>query len=261
MRTRNLIDLLDNPNFISGIHNYCDRWCERCPFTARCVVYATEEADSDIDSAGRDMSNAAFWQKLASIFQETHDLISAWAEENEVDLSPSLLAEAEEQNERQRRQARNHPLGRAAEEYALAVNEWFESDFQQMEVFSDAAAGSDESIEHDEDVNDYVAVIRWYQFFIAAKMIRGLLSRVDEDEYPGDEESRDSDGSVKAALIAIDRSVSAWKLIGDLRKEKADSIQKLLLDLEKLRLRAEGEFPRARDFIRPGFDENLDLLH
>jgi hypothetical protein len=123
MRTRNVIDLLDNPNFISGIHNYCDRWCERCPFTARCVVYATEEADSDIDSAGRDMSNAAFWQKLASIFQETHDLISAWAEENEVDLSPSLLAEAEEQNERQRRQARNRPLGRAAEEYALAVNE------------------------------------------------------------------------------------------------------------------------------------------
>lgn len=261
MRTRNLIDLADNPNFISGIFNYCDRWCERCPFTARCLVYATEEADSDIDPASRDISNAAFWQKLTSIFQETREMISAWAEENGVDLSPSVLAEVKEQKDRQRGQARNHPLARVAEEYARAVNLWFENDFQQMEVFSDAAAGSDEIIEHDEDANDYVEVIRWYQFFIAAKMIRGLLSRVDEDEYPGDEESRDSDGSVKAALIAIDRSLSAWKLMGELRRENADSIQKLLLDLEKLRLRAEEEFPRARDFIRPGFDEDLDMLH
>ena len=99
------------------------------------------------------------------------------------------------------------------------------------------------------------------QFFIAAKMIRGLLSRVEEVEYPADEESRDSDGSVKAALIAIDKSLSAWKLMGELRRENAESIQKFLLDLEKLRLRAEEKFPRARDFIRPGFDEDLDRLH
>jgi hypothetical protein len=261
MRFRNLIDLADNPNFISGLHNYCDRWCERCPLTARCVLYATEEADSDIDPASRDLSNAAFWQKLASIFQETRQMISAWAEENGVDLSPSVLAEAEEQNERQRAQATNHPLARAAEAYAHSVNQWFENDFRQMEEFSDASAGSDEIVEHDEDVNDYVAVIRWYQFFIAVKMIRGLMSRVDEDEYLGAEDSRDSDGSVKAALIAIDRSVGAWKLIGELRRENADSIQKFLLDLEKLRLRAEEEFPLARDFIRPGFDEDLDRLH
>ena len=89
----------------------------------------------------------------------------------------------------------------------------------------------------------------------------GQPSRVDEDEYASNEESRDSDGSVKAALIAIDRSCSAWKLISELRGENSDSIGKLLLDLEKLRLGAEEEFPRARDFIRPGFDETFDMLH
>jgi hypothetical protein len=261
MRTRNLIDLGDNPNLIPGIHNYCDRWCERCPLTARCLLYATEEADPDINPACQDISNAAFWQKLSSIFQETREMISAWAEENGVDLSPSVLAEAQEQNDRQRTQATKHPLALAAEAYAHSVNQWFENDFRQMEVFSDAAAGSDQIVEHDGDENDYLEVIRWYQFFVAAKIMRGLLSRVDEVEYPGDEESRDSDGSVKAALIGIDRSLSAWKLMGELRKENADSIQKLLLDLEKLRLRAEVEFPLARDFIRPGFDEDLDMLH
>jgi hypothetical protein len=44
--------------------------------------------------------------------------------------------------------------------------------------------------------------------------------------------------------------------------EPTDTIQRLLVDLEKLRLSAEREFPDARDFIRPGFDEaSLDLLH
>jgi hypothetical protein len=28
--------------FIPGVYNYCDRWCERCPFTGRCRVFADE---------------------------------------------------------------------------------------------------------------------------------------------------------------------------------------------------------------------------
>ena len=24
--------LTDNPEHIPGIYNYCDKWCERCPF-------------------------------------------------------------------------------------------------------------------------------------------------------------------------------------------------------------------------------------
>ncbi len=25
---------------IVGVHNYCDRWCQRCGFSSRCVGYA-----------------------------------------------------------------------------------------------------------------------------------------------------------------------------------------------------------------------------
>jgi len=260
MRSKDLIDLADDPNLISGIYNYCDRWCERCAFSGRCLLYVTEKADEDNDPASRDINNEAFWHKLASIYAETKEMISEWAEENGVDLSPSVLAEAEEQNDRKRAQTRNHPLAKAAEEYAFTVNQWFENEFKHVEVFSDTSAGSNESIDQADDVNDYLEVIRWYQFLIAVKLMRGISSRVEEEEY-GDEEWRDSDGSAKVALIAIDRSISAWKLLGKLRSENADSIRKLLLDLEKLRLHAEREFPTARDFIRPGFDEiSLDIL-
>ncbi len=32
----------DEHGFIPGIHNYCDRWCERCPFSSRCRAFAIE---------------------------------------------------------------------------------------------------------------------------------------------------------------------------------------------------------------------------
>jgi hypothetical protein len=50
--------------------------------------------------------------------------------------------------------------------------------------------------------------------------------------------------------------------MSDKRSENSDSIHRLLFQLEKLRSGTEREFPNARDFIRPGFDElTLDLLH
>src|SRR3989441_7528400 len=106
VNTKDLIDLADNPDFISGIYNYCDRWCERCPFTARCLVYATEKEDEDDNPESRDIRNAAFWQKLESIFKQTRKMITAWAEENGVDLSSVAVESAIEEQRRQMDEAR-----------------------------------------------------------------------------------------------------------------------------------------------------------
>jgi len=71
MSIKNSFDADDDANLITGIHNYCDRWCERCSFTARCAVYAAEQADPSLDPAGHDINNVAFWQKISAIFAET----------------------------------------------------------------------------------------------------------------------------------------------------------------------------------------------
>ena len=253
-------DLAGSPNFISGIHNYCDRWCERCHFTTRCAVFALEEADPDTDDASRDMNNPAFWQKLASMFEETHEMISEWAEENGIDISEAALAPLEDEIENQRELTRNHPLAKAAEEYAFEVEKWFTNEFEQSGPNSNIPDLMDAG-ETEDDLNAYVEIIRWYQFFIAVKITRGLISRIDEDEYLEENDSRDSDGSAKAALIAIDRSMSAWKIMCDARPTAAEPIRAFLLELERLRSAAEREFPNARDFIRPGLDElTLDVV-
>src|SRR5216684_1243350 len=126
MDTKDLIELADNPDFISGIYNYCDRWCERCPFTARCLVYATEKEDEDDNAESRDIRNAAFWQKVESIFKQTREMITAWAEENGVDLSAVDADSAIQEHRRDRENASSHELAVAAENYAWQVNKWFE---------------------------------------------------------------------------------------------------------------------------------------
>lgn len=54
----------EDSRFIEGIYNYCDRWCERCPFASRCLNYAQLQMMEDergFDPTERDVENAAFW--------------------------------------------------------------------------------------------------------------------------------------------------------------------------------------------------------
>ena len=276
MNRDELIELAENPDLISGIYNYCDRWCERCPFTSRCMVYATERAESiSDDPESQDINNAKFWQKLEGIFRETHALILEWAEEMGVDLESAEAEAAIVERGKQREEAKEHPLSLSARHYAQMVQQWFKEEFAVEENVHDDITGKAHSAEEDIDVTDAIEVIRWYQFFIAAKTYRALMgledigdeevSDINVDPFSDDDfddegvllaaACHDSDGSAKIALIAIDRSLSAWRLMQNALPEKTESTVPMLIELEKLRRGIEQIFPRARDFVRPGFDE------
>ena len=92
-----------------------------------------------------------------------------------------------------------------------------------------------------------------YQYFIQVKLNRACDSVGDDTEDDGF--PKDSDGSAKIALIGIDRSIAAWKIL--LPHLAPDDIQTIHLIemLENLKLRVEKRFPDARAFVRPGFDE------
>ena len=81
-----LRDLADDPRFISGVYNYCDRWCERCPFTSRCLTHAMGADEDDADLESRDVDNAKFWDRLHGIFEMTRRMIEETAGEIGIDL-------------------------------------------------------------------------------------------------------------------------------------------------------------------------------
>ena len=258
MDKEKLLDLAKDPRFISGIYNYCDRWCERCTMTSVCLLYSTLEDRSD-DPASLDIRNAGFWQELHEIFQETVDLIESWAAEKGVDLESIAADPALADLESRRAQAKNHELVQAGHRYANTVNRWFSEQFpsagsvieNEVEPYGRSLDQNLQSL--DEHTEEAVEIIRWYQYQIMVKLVRGLSSDDDEAAAENDWQS-DSDGSVKVALIGMDRSIMAWRTMLESFPDRAAGIRSTLVNLEQLRRKTEQTFPRARAFTRPGFD-------
>ncbi|MGH9848101.1 MAG: hypothetical protein ACREEM_56170 [Blastocatellia bacterium] len=249
MKTTDLIELAGDPRFISGIYNYCDRWCERCPYTSRCLTYAQmPEAERSDDPAARDLDSAQFWETLQEILAQTRQMIEEFAAEQGIDLNAAQAAAAVEER---RQSARESALAKRAERYAMTIEDWFT---REKEALGEAA-------QFDEAVQDAIEVIRWNQFMPAVKITRGQMQKT-RDGLAREEDpiQNDANGSVKVALIAMDRSIAAWGRLKSYLPEKTGDILPFLALLESLRRQTEQAFPNARDFIRPGFDEASSLV-
>ena len=268
MKAKDLRKLAANPRFIPGVYNYCDRWCERCPLSNRCLNRAIELAEDDGDPAARDLSNQKFWNKLHGKFQDTLDMVREDAKARGVDLDdPKLQAEVKVQECAERRLAvKNRPLTRAAMAYVKATDKWFKSArpafaAKGIELETLARLGTGRPRAEAAELMEYVDVIRWYQHFVYVKLCRAVESRASE-EFEIDEElksfPKDSDGSAKIALMAMDRSLSAWAGLRETLGDDPDSILDLLVQLAVIRRETEKLFPAARVFVRPGFDEKTE---
>jgi hypothetical protein len=85
--------------FISGIYNYCDRWCERCSFTSRCRNY---ERTDDLSPEQQDINNNRFWEDIAANFEQAVIMIRDAAKERGIDIDAAMAEmdnEAYEQRE------------------------------------------------------------------------------------------------------------------------------------------------------------------
>ncbi len=257
---RKLKELAVDPRFIPGVYNYCDRWCERCPLTSRCLTYAMEQDEGASDPASRDITNRAFWQRLEGILRETHEMLDAILRERGIDLPPAD-AEAEVAFLRRREDAREHPCAVAATEYARGVDAWFEAAAVRLQGHGEALERQHEMGLHGVDaegdaerLRDAVEVIQWYQHQIAVKIMRAVGTTVPGAAVAERLDQSDSDGSAKVALLGMDRSVAAWAELLRQMPDDEDRILPLLVALGRLRRDVEAGFPAARAFMRPGFD-------
>jgi len=247
-----------DPQFIPGIYNYCDRWCERCPFTARCMPFAMEQ-EEEKTSGAKPADRAAFWKKLEESLTLTREMLSDLAETHGVKLDPAELQAIGRDEQQKQRTAEQHPLAKASLRYSRMTDDWFKSGegtlrAKEEEVLAQAKLGVAGVNEEVASLTDVVEILRWYQHQIYVKLMRGL--NADKEYEVTSEFPKDSDGSVKVALIGIDRSISAWLRMKDFFPEKTDSVLTMLVHLDRLRRSAETEFPKARSFVRPGFDTN-----
>ena len=258
MDKKDIFRLAGDPRFISGIYNYCDRWCERCPFTSRCLTYAIDEKDID-DPASRDINNEKFWKNLEEIFKQTSEMIMEIAKEKGIDSSSIDVDEISKKLDSQMAEADNHELCIAARRYGKEVSKWFEKEQwmfekkeEELNSLLNIGIGENRVQAEAAGIKDAMDVIHWYQHQIYVKLKRTLVKddSIDEEEIL----INDANGSVKVALIGMDRSIGAWGKLHEFFPEKTNAILDILLHLDRLRRRTEELFPQARSFKRPGFD-------
>ena len=260
MDKEHLKKLAENKQFIAGIYNYCDRWCERCSLTSRCMNFEIIN-EQFVEPETLDINNKAFWQRLSETFQMTLDMLKEKAELEGIDLDAFNTDETEAVARLNRERAENHECSRAAKVYSDLVDDWFDSArdlFEEkademnqnkwLELTNENLVGKSVSFE------EALQVTRWYQHQIYVKLMRAIHGYLEEKPDAFSEFPKDFDGSAKIALIGIDRSIAAWGEIRNHFPLYDANILKLLVHLEQLRRSAEKTFPHARTFIRPGFD-------
>lgn len=245
-------------NFIPGIFNYCDRWCERCYMTAKCRLFFDENElrEKTRKKLNTDDENEIFWAMITENFKNAIEMISEIAEEFEIDLNEAIEEDQTLETRKEKRERiKNNKLVKTAKEYGLTSHAWL-SDFEESYINK-----SDEIVVENKTEEDLLRIqeshdiLRWYQFQIQVKLSRAYSSK-EEDRLtePPEGYPTDSNGSAKVALIGIHRSIGAWEEMRKYFPDKHNEIFKFILHLDHLAKFVQEVFPDAETCIRPGFD-------
>jgi hypothetical protein len=230
-------------NYIDFISAYCDRWCERCAFTDRCSAYAvdvaTEMCGGDFE-AGIELAVGAPPPMNEAEAKRREAFVAALPN---VEPTAAEMEEYTREHDAREERLDEQRLTTASQMTMLVSRAWLANHSERL--LNDAPA----------ELADAIAVARWDVFLIYVKLRRALRGR---DESRGWRFGRgriqnDWNGSAKLALLLIERSAVAWDTLA---KATADpDAADVAGRLRMLQRQVDEEFPQARRFRRPGFDD------
>lgn len=232
-------ELARTEGLIESIYNYCDRWCERCAFTSKCLNYASSKDAPDSDGP-------ELWDYLHNVFVATMLMLDEMMQKMGIDPEEIKTMEPPEEPD-----PKDHPLYKNVENLSFSMHKWLEQN-KPGEPSPEEIDNLPSENEKNPRFYDALEVIYFYNFFISAKIYRALSGIGD---FEPEEVQSDSNGSAKIALIALDRLIAAWSIIMENLMDHEDDILKFLITLAEIRKQTEINFPLARKFVRPGFDE------
>lgn len=244
-------------DFISGIHNYCDRWCERCVYTARCRVFAMEKEEGQV--AANDPKWETSLEPITKTLQEAINLLDKMAREKGIDLTKKD-PDFEKQGAEQETAVEKHSLTQKSMAYLDLSRKWLEQGKVKTcmdKIFEEVELGIRSMQEGEREIlvlRDSLEVIRWYHHFIVAKSYRALMEKERGHDKQLPEQDRGYNGTAKITRIAIVRSLQAWvRLLGFFDEESA--LYRIMAALQEVQAQLEQTFPDMDLFVRPGFDD------
>lgn len=242
-------------HLISGIHNYCDRWCERCLFLDRCTLGVIELKRW---AKGKDWRPEDFMRELDALFDEPANE-APWLEEMDFPMDEPVEEEVPDaQTEARQKDLRERGIRyyRAMQAFLNVQKKRLED--RRMDMTGAHIEGRDQ---HERSaLAEALEVISWYVHFMFVKANRALsgLEDMHEDHWDGAQQS-DANGSAKLAILAAQRSIGAWKMVHRHWPDQGETIAGLIRQIDQFRRIMEDYFPDWQQFIRPGFDTEPPL--
>lgn len=230
----------DRIDFISA---YCDRWCERCAYTARCSAYACEVAVAMCGDFEQGLELAVGRPHPES--NEPRERVPEWLQDFEnAEMSEKELEAARAEEAARAARLKAMPVSSMAHDYSMLAHRWLKERYEGLRATADPL------------LSEALDIAMHDAFFVWVKLRRALDGRdrhLRGEEVDDDPVQNDWNGSAKVALISIRRSEDAWRAIAQATgDEYAGMLADAVRDLQTLALR---EFPHAMSFVRPGFDE------
>ena len=249
--------------FIPGIYNYCDRWCEKCELSHKCLTHvmgtklaARKELKPD-KNMPRGMKGLQL--RLRIFLKLVKEIMKEMAEERGIavkDICDSedlmegcLLRKGGDVPVDKKRMdaAGKTDIVRTSMIYEALGEKCLEAIYETLDTDPD-----DESLVYDKDPD--LAVVGWYVSFVESKLRRAVYD-MNSPEQERILRNEDYNGSVKVALIGMDRSLVSWEVVREKFPGWEKDIDRILVVLKELLKDVEEQFPDARAFLRPGFEK------
>ena len=226
-----------DPKLIPGIYNYCDGRCPRCPFTERCLTYLDTQ---ELKGAGDDQRSVA--DTIGDSLQRTMEMLAEAARRDGIDLD-ALGEDDEAPVGADLDRHRQDPLAAHAREYGQLA-------WRVGRAVAPIAVARD-----DATLVEAVETIEWFSSIISSKLYRAICGQAEGWEGAKNAQT-DFNGSAKIALIGIGESRRAWSVLMEAGRATADGVPARAVSmLGALEAAVHERFPRALEFVRPGFDE------
>jgi hypothetical protein len=227
-------------DYIDFISAYCDRWCERCAFTARCSAFAVTAATAMCGDLREGLELALGVPQLAEPGSSPYEGRQFDDDVEEALAGADLDDSAEGAAARDERVSESSIL-RVSLAASTLSHDWLVT--AQAQLLESADAVLTEALE----------VARFDNALIHAKLHRALTGLDaakhgdEDDDQPAGQE--DWNGSAKVALISIERSAAAWLTIA----QSTDDLtpRAIAAQLRDHQGEVERAFPAAWAVVRP----------
>ncbi|NWF89071.1 MAG: hypothetical protein HXY50_06365 [Ignavibacteriaceae bacterium] len=253
---------------IFGIYNYCDRWCEECQYTNRCLLFK-QEAEREIKYLLKDENitdDEHFSKVLADELQDAEKIFNQNSDmENSYDYSEDddelefggedddefdNLFDGNGTNQNDKRRELN-PLIHLAEEM-----------LKELEAYCELAKKRfPQEIEINDVANPIIKklqILEWYlpQAAVKIRMCFWEKLQLEKAKEKNLREINEEMLNVSSRIVylGIEKSITALKEILTLGNEFTEETKLFLSTVKMVRKMFIEEFPNGQNYKRPYFD-------